>query len=37
MNNKVIYLDPERDTTFRSNLYDIQNMKEERNIFSLVW
>ena len=36
MNDKVIYLDLERDTTFRTNLYYIQNMEEERNIFSLV-
>ena len=36
MNNKVIYLDLERDTTFRTNLYYIQNMEEEINIFSLV-
>ena len=36
MNDKVIYLDLERDTTFRTNLYYIQNMEDEINIFSLV-
>ena len=36
MNNKVIYLDLERDTTFRTNLYYIQKKEEEINIFSLV-
>ena len=32
----VIYLDLERDTTFRMNLYYIQNMEEKRNIFFKV-